>query len=679
MLPENSLLTASQVATNSSTSDAARFRRLASYAVLTLPALATLFLGLNGGGYFPTATGTAAAIAALFLAVTLVATRAQRYRASRTLVLGLTGLGIFCIWTLLSAFWSDAPGRTLLELDRALLYLFVAAAFGLATRTSARLRVLLGALGVAFIAIAAIGLATRVAPDLFPTDTTVAHDRLSYPITYWNGFGLVCALGALFCAHFGSDLRSPWPVRIAACGALPVVLVALYFSFSRAGIGVAVVGALLYLALGASAGLPGAVLAALPAVYALHAAYGSPVLSSADPLGSGATAEGHHLATLLGGCVLASALLRLAGLGLDRRLCRWLQARGGLRARWKWSIAAAFILGAGTVGAATNALELIDRGYSGFTSGEKLPAQDQRARLGYVANNGRLHIWRVALDAFSDHPVRGLGAGTFVNEYLRTRRNDEPAVDGHSLILETLAELGIVGILALALAGGAFFVGVIRGMRGAERPLYALITVAGVAWLLAASVDWQWELPVGTLWLFAAGGAVVGITSRRHDRARRLPFLPWVLAGGALVATILPATVAVSQIRLDQSVRAFRRGDLSAAIKSALAAHDVAPYRAEPFELLAYADLRGGHPALALRAARAAQRRDSRDWEYAYDIVVATAARGRDARRRADDALRLNPHDIRAITLHQRLMQSRGRAKLSRRVAAESALLLPGT
>mgnify|MGYP006175038649 CR=1 FL=1 len=45
------------------------------------------------------------------------------------------------------------------------------------------------AVGATFVCLG--GLLTRVLPDVFPIAPNVLDQRLSYPITYWNGVGLL--------------------------------------------------------------------------------------------------------------------------------------------------------------------------------------------------------------------------------------------------------------------------------------------------------------------------------------------------------------------------------------------------------------------------------------------------------------------------------------------------------
>jgi len=130
--------------------------------------------------------------------------------------------------------------------------------------------------------------------------------------------------------------------------------------------------------------------------------------------------------------------------------------------------------------------------------GQENPAFGATAqRFGSVGSN-RYAYWRVAVRTFADHPLGGVGAGGFRVEWLRERPFPESVRDAHSLYLETLAELGIVGFALLA----AFLAGVALAGRRAHRldPALATGPIAGVVtWAVHAGVDWDWELPALTL------------------------------------------------------------------------------------------------------------------------------------------------------------------------------------
>ena len=105
-------------------------------------------------------------------------------------------------------------------------------------------------------------------------------------------------------------------------------------------------------------------------------------------------------------------------------------------------------------------------------------------------------LWGVALDAFAEHPVTGVGTSSFAVEWLRERDEVDRALDAHSLYVETLSELGIVGALLLAAFLAAVGAGIARAARRArEDPLVAAATGAVVAFFVHAAFDWDWESP----------------------------------------------------------------------------------------------------------------------------------------------------------------------------------------
>jgi O-antigen ligase len=125
----------------------------------------------------------------------------------------------------------------------------------------------------------------------------------------------------------------------------------------------------------------------------------------------------------------------------------------------------------------------------------------------------RPHYWRVAWIEYKAHPVLGSGAGTFSDYWLHHRRGTDFARDAHSLYLESLAELGLIGVLLLAVALAAPLVAI----RRPTRAVLAGLAGAYVAFVVHAAVDWDWELPAVTLTGLLCGAAVV-VDSRRGGR-----------------------------------------------------------------------------------------------------------------------------------------------------------------
>jgi O-antigen ligase len=125
--------------------------------------------------------------------------------------------------------------------------------------------------------------------------------------------------------------------------------------------------------------------------------------------------------------------------------------------------------------------------------------------------SNRYDYWSVALRAFGDEPVRGVGAGGWAVYWLRDRHVTEFAQDAHSLPLQTLAELGLVGFALLV----AFLGGVAWAARDAlaRAPALAGGATAGfVVWLAHAPLDWDWEMPAVTLVAIALAGLLLALS-----------------------------------------------------------------------------------------------------------------------------------------------------------------------
>ncbi len=643
---------------------------------LAVPGLATGILAFLAGGYFPIATGLAVAALCFLLVARLTISEKPVAGWSPFLAAMAFALALFACWTLLSGDWSDAPVRALIEFDRALLYLLMLVFVGLHARGPGDLAALLRWVALAIAAASAVALLTRLLPAAFPTSPCINDERLAFPLTYWNALGMFTGLGVVLLTHLTASEREPAAVRIAAAGALPIVAVTLYFTFSRGGIGAAIVGVVLYVVLAHPRGLLTALPAAgLPMAVALNRAYDSELLARFDFTSAPARAEGRSLLVVVVACALAAALLRALSLRLDRRLARMpVDARSRRIAFGAAGVAALLALGVATV-----AFDLPGRiadQHRAFERGNTPPGgPDLRSRLTKVGNNGRLVIWHVALEEAHRSPWRGTGAGTFGLDWLRGRpRPPAFVVDGHSLYYEVRAELGWVGIALLLVVFAVPLGAAIRRLWGPGRHSYAAFLAAGIALLLHAMVDWDWEMPALFVWFFGAAGVVLAapVAAKAARGPRRLTRL---LAGLALLLlAVTPLTVARSQSRLDVAIHALKARDCATATDAALDSIDALSSQAEAFAVLGWCDARAGQDKLALAAMHNAQRRDPRDWHYAYGIAVTQALVGEDPRPAADEARRLNPLEPLTSALQRRLNSN----SVARRRAAALRSPIPG-
>jgi hypothetical protein len=248
--------------------------------------------------------------------------------------------------------------------------------------------------------------------------------------------------------------------------------------------------------------------------------------------------------------------------------------------------------------------------------------------------------------------------------------------DGHSLYLEVLGELGLVGFLLIAAVVLTILGGIALRIRGANRSVYAMAFAAALAWAIIAGIDWHWEMPVVTLWLFAVGGAA--LARGGTPRAPRLRPL-WqrgTIAGACCVIVLLaPLRVAVSQDRAKASINAFLSGHCYTARDAARDSLRAVGSRPQPHEILAYCALIDGKRDVAVREFEAALRRDPGNWRLHYGLARMRAIAGRDPRGAARDALRLNPLEALTRDAVKRFAGKRHPAQWRRAVRGMEILL----
>lgn len=288
-------------------------------------AICVLGLGAAHGGYFPTAWGWAIVAFVAVLAWPLTVGVARRSTPHGGVLLGAL-LGFSC-WFALSAIWGTASAA-IDETVRVLVYV-AGAAVALAIVRRATFPALLAGVLTGATVLACYALATRLFPDRIGTFDSVAVYRLSTPIGYWNALGLLCALATLLALGLAASAGSP--VRAAfAAAPVPILLTALYFTFSRGswialGIGLAVAVALdpRRIRLTASVFATG-----VPAGLAVLAASRSGPLTHLQSTVALAAHDGHRLALLLVAFVVAAAAFTGALLLLGK----------GAAVDWDWQI-----------------------------------------------------------------------------------------------------------------------------------------------------------------------------------------------------------------------------------------------------------------------------------------------------------------------------------------------------
>jgi hypothetical protein len=271
---------------------------------------------------------------------------------------------------------------------------------------------------------------------------------------------------------------------------------------------------------------------------------------------------------------------------------------------------------------------------------------DPSERLGSVGNNGRIPQWRVAIDAFDEEPLLGKGAGTYALQWAQHRPYAFTVVNAHSLYVEVMGELGIVGLLLIVTVMLAFLVGAARRLRGPDRHVYAVFLALAIVWMIHAGIDWDWQMPAITVWLFALGGLALarpaaGRVERSTIATSRFPRLVAAVCVGVLAIT--PVVVSLSQTHLETALADFEANECPAAIGASLDSLGALGVRPEPYEIIGYCDIRYGQFQLAEEAMESAVSRDPENWEMHYGLAMARAAQGRDPMPELRAASRLNP------------------------------------
>ena len=113
----------------------------------------------------------------------------------------------------------------------------------------------------------------------------------------------------------------------------------------------------------------------------------------------------------------------------------------------------------------------------------------------------RTEYWAAAAAEARERPLLGSGAGSFFLSWREHRTAETDVRDAHSLYVETLSELGPLGLALVLVVIGAPLGAAVR-RRG--DPIAAAAGAAFASFALHAGLDWDWEMPVVTLVALAA-------------------------------------------------------------------------------------------------------------------------------------------------------------------------------
>jgi len=354
--------------------------------------------------------------------------------------------------------------------------------------------------------------------------------------------------------------------------------------------------------------------------------------------------DGHRLAPILLALAAASFLLVLSQIAVERVVVvpQWLRVL----------VAVAFVSAAAVGVVAAFAKygapdTIVRRGYHSFMQ-DRAPAKPQHvskgpqslnARLFTLRSNGRLQTCGAAWHEFQANSWTGSGAGDFGRYWLQQRKVTLKVSDAHSLYLETLGELGPIGLALLVIALGAPLV---VGVRARRHRLVPPALGAYAGFLAHAGVDWDWEIPAVTFaGLLCAAALLAAGRRRRGPRTRFGPAVRGVVlvalvaaAGFSLVTLVGNRALAKSTAAVDAANWARGRSEARSAIRWL-------PWSAQAWQNLGDSQLGLGEPKDARRSLAKAARMNPGDWSIWFDLGSAEPSVAR--KRAYTRAAALNP------------------------------------
>jgi len=485
-------------------------------------------------------------------------------------VLAVAGLMGLWLWSWLSTGWAESTDQALLTAGRWALYAASLTALLLLMRTELERWLPLIFATVGILVVAGYVVLRMLDGDV---NSLFFGGRLRDPLGYVNGQAGYFLMGFWPCVALAEQERSKVLAGIGAAGAL-VLAALLVLSQTRAVLPATALSAIVLL--GLVPGRPrrvfvlGVIGLGVLAISAplLDVYQNVPKDQAADPELVKFAARRIILAALAVGVAWGVAQLVLERLTSgDSPTAAWM--RHGER-----FVAAGFVVIALLAGlvALGNPADRVSQQYDDFVN---LRVDNQDSARFLSGGGYRYDYWRIAWAEFKDSPLKGQGAGNYDDQYFVKRRTVEDIRQPHSIEMQTLAELGLVGMVFLLLFAGAVAAGFWRQSRYArDRPDRRMVAVAAggafVCWLTHTSVDWLHNIPGVTGVALCAAAALVS---------------PWARRRGASIGTRI---VVVGLVALVAVAAADSVGRLALADKDRIDARD--SLRSDPVEALRLAN-----------------------------------------------------------------------------------------
>jgi hypothetical protein len=617
-----------------------------------LVAAGVFLLALNDGTYGVTARSGLAIAVWWAIAIGVILRLWPRRRLPVEAWVAGGALALLGAFAAASMAWASSAEGAFAELDRILIYAGVFTLVVLMTRRGDAARWSDGlALGITAVGLLALtsalfpgSIGPKAPPAFFP-----GENRLSYPVNYWNGLAILVGIGFPLLLRAATAARRGW-ARGLALAPIPALTAVIYLASSRGGAATALAGVVVFMLVTGRRipALAASLIAGLGVVGAVMVLVSRHALSDGAIGSSVASGQGHS----------AALMLALLGLGCAVVYTAWCAVEPRRPLRVSRSAAA----GLAAAGLAVLALGAVAaHPVQKLNDFEKLPSQDgvsatdfTRAHLLSANGSGRWQLWAAAVDEWKQKPIAGGGAGSYESWWAQHGSLRKFVRNAHSLYLETLGELGVIGFVLLMSAFGAGFVAAGRRVlrtAGDDRTTVAALLGALIAFMVGAGIDWMWELTVVSVIGIVCLALLVGPASaaRRDASADRVPRLRLgpraVVVAVCVVVVCLQGILLLSHLRLDQSQTAAARGDTQDAVSAALDAKALQPWAASPYLQLALLQEQLGDLKAARGRIAEAIDRNASDWRLWLVSARIETETGNIAKARSDlrRAKSLNP------------------------------------
>jgi hypothetical protein len=579
-------------------------------------AAATVAAAFSDGFFAP--TGYAAASVVIWAAVIAgLASRALPVAPVGRLaaVAGLC-LAAITFLAMASVGWASDQGLAFEEAVRVSFYLGLFALAACTASRAGRAEWIAGlTLGLGVVSVVAV--LAYLQPGLLHSGRSEipnAAGRLSYPIGYWNGAAALLAIAGVLFAYAGAFGPSR-TIRSIATAGMPLAGLGIWLANSRGGAAAVVVGLLALLALGADRPrLAVTVLIGVAGTAALILVGDQMDALRSGVINSAMRADGDRMTVIV---LVVCALTGGAAWALDgfRPVVRI-----GRRTVVALAALAVAVVVAGVV--ATDPAER-------FREFKAPPSATEGTPVGAagLSSNGRWQFWSAAVDAFESNPVGGVGVGGYEDWWARHAPLPLFVRNPHSLPLQAAAELGVPGLALLVGFIAAVIIAARRRLAAGLRDDAGILVAVVLAGAVGAAFDWTWKIPA-----VFSGAVVCAALLTASSPSRRLSqdgyWLGVGTVGTAWLAMVAAGLVVLSQIELHESRDAVAQERFDAGIDSAVQAHTVMPWSAEPFTQLALIYEARGDIDGALAELRSAERRDSQDWRLPLIEARLLARRG---------------------------------------------------